>query len=93
MCADVLVTCFAGVCVFVCVYVFVRVHQDGRTPAQYAAAKGHENALRALHELGADLSAKDEVRGRGAESEEVEWGMAEYRMARGRVLRCVLTCW
>ena len=49
--------------------------------------------MRALHELGADLSAKNKVRGRGAESEEVEWGMAEYRMTQGRVLRCVLTCW
>ena len=57
------------------------------------ARGGHEDALWALHELGADLSAKDEVRGRGAGSEEVEWNMAEYRMTRGRVLRCVLTCW
>ena len=76
-----------------CVYVYVCVHQDGDTPAHYAALRGHEIALRALGELGADLSAKDEVRGRGAESQEVEWGMAEYRMTRGRVLRCVLTCW
>ena len=68
------------------------VHQYGDTPAHLAAKGGHENALRALHELGADLSAKNEVRGRGAGSE-VEWGMAEYRMTRGRVLRCVLTCW
>ena len=74
-------------------YVRVCVHQAGWTPAHEAADNGHENALRALHELGADLSAKNEVRGRGAESEEVEWGMAEYRMTRGRVLRCVLTCW
>ena len=79
------------------------VHQAGWTPAHYAATGGHVeslraakervNALRALHELGADLSATDEVRGRGAGSEEVEWGMVEYRMTRGRVLRCVLTCW
>ena len=75
-----------------CVCVFVYVHQDGATPAHKAARSGHENALRALHELGADLSAKSTVRGRGAGSVEVEWGMAEYRMTRGRVLRCVLTC-
>ena len=74
-------------------YVFVGVHQNGWTPAHEAAANGHENALRALHLLGADLSAKSKVRGRGAGSEEVEWGMEEYRMTRGRVLRCVLTCW
>ena len=80
-------------CVFLCVYVFVCVHQDGITPAHEAAFNGHENALRALHELGADLSAKSTVRGRGAGSVEVDRGMAEYRMARGRVLRCVLTCW
>ena len=72
---------------------FVCVHKDGWTPAHHAARGGHVESLRALHELGADLSAKDKVRGRGAGSEEVEWGMVEYRMTRGRVLRCVLTCW
>ena len=46
-----------------------------------------------LKQSGVDLSGTDQVRGRGAESEEVEWGMVEYRMTRGRVLRCVLTCW
>ena len=64
---------------------------DGR--ALEAARAGDVGKLLELKQSGVDLSGTDQVRGRGAESEEVEWGMAEYRMTRGRVLRCVLTCW
>ena len=58
-----------------------------------AARAGDVGKLLELKQSGVDLSGTDQVRGRGAESEEVEWGMVEYRMTRGRVLRCVLTCW
>ena len=64
---------------------------DGR--ALEAARAGDVGMLLELKQCGVDLSAKNKVRGRGAGSEEVEWGMAESRMTRGRVLRCVLTCW
>ena len=58
-----------------------------------AARAGDVGKLLELKQSRVDLSGMDQVRGRGAESEEVDWGMAEYRMTRGRVLRCVLTCW
>ena len=31
---------------------------DGRTPAHLAAQNGHDGALRALKEMGADMAAK-----------------------------------
>ena len=58
-----------------------------------AARAGDVGKLLELKQSGVILSVRDKVRGRGAGSEEVEWGIAEYRMTRARVLRCVLTCW
>ena len=58
---------------------------DGR--ALEAARAGDVGKLLELKQSGVDLSGTDQVRGRGAESEEVEWGMEElleYRMTRGR---------
>ena len=53
VCSDVLVTCFAGVYVCVCLCVFVCVHQAGDTPADIAAIHGHVEAHRALQEFNA----------------------------------------